>query len=240
MKEFSKSLVQSKLIVISLWTIALGAAGCARPSPPVTSVLLPAGDCSCTAGSRSLPEPPDAVPPPADASATEQAVDSARPAPLAAASSASPEGLWEGVIFIQRGWLEVELRVELMQGGAAGWAGNADLPSQALQYIPLSQLAVEGRKVSFELHRPADGAMSAIDGRFEGDLSEDGQMLSGKFREEGKTFDFALERIGEAGMERPVPAYPDLQLLADRGDELKELFNREQDRLRLVILLSPT
>ena len=82
--------------------------------------------------------------------------------------------------------------------------------------------------------------MAAIDARFEGILSEDGWTLSGKFLEEGKAFDFALERIGEAGMERPVPAPPELHLLADRGGELRSLFNREQDTLRLVLLLSPT
>ncbi|HYO14193.1 MAG TPA: alpha/beta hydrolase [Thermoanaerobaculia bacterium] len=157
-----------------------------------------------------------------------------------AALSSGPEGLWEGVIFIQRGWLEVELLVELMQGGAAGWAGSVDLPSQGLQYVPLSQVAVDRRKVSFEIHRPAEGAMAAIDARFEGALSEDGRTISGKFLEEGKTFDFALQRIGEAGVERPIPVHPDLRLLADRGEELKALFNQEQDKLRLVLLLSPT
>lgn len=184
---------------------------------------------------------PPAVSPPAATPATVQAVNPTLPAPaIAAAISASVEGLWEGVIFIRRGWLEVELTVELMQGAEAGWAGNADLPTQGLQFVPLSQVAVDGRKVSFEIHRPADGAKAALDNRFEAELSEDGRMISGKFLEEGKAFDFALERIGEAGMERPVPAHPGLELLADRGDELKALFNREQDKLRLVILLSPT
>ena len=152
----------------------------------------------------------------------------------------SPEGLWEGEIFIQRGWLEVELLVELFQGGPEGWGGNADLPTQGLQFVPLSAISVERPKVSFEIHRPAQGAVAAVDVRFEGELSADGRTIAGKFLEEGKAFDFALKRIGEAGIDRPAPAAPELRLLSDRGEELRELFNREQDKLRLVLLLSPT
>ena len=108
------------------------------------------------------------------------------------------------------------------------------------QLVARAALEVDGRKVSFEIHRPDDGTMTALDNRFEGELSEDGWTISGKFLEKSKTFDFALQRTGDAGMERPVPAHPELRLLADRGDELRSLFNREQDTLRMVILLSPT
>jgi pimeloyl-ACP methyl ester carboxylesterase len=167
------------------------------------------------------------------------ALPAAPPSPPPA-STAGAEGLWEGEIFIQRGWLEIEMMVELMAGGAAGWVGNADLPTQGLRYAPLSRVAVDGPKVSFEIHRPAEGAAEALDVRFEGALAEDGRTISGQLQEEGKTYDFALQRIGEAGIERPVPVHPELRLLADRGEELKELFNREKDKLRLVLLLSPT
>lgn len=165
------------------------------------------------------------------------------PSPRTAPATAvprSPEGLWEGEIFIQRGWLEVELLVELFDGGPAGWAGNADLPTQGLQFVPLSAISVDKPRVSFEIHRPAEGGVAAVDVRFEGELSADGRTLAGKFLEEGKTFDFALHRIGEAGIDRPAPVAPELRMLSDQGEELKELFNREQDKLRLVLLLSPT
>lgn len=199
-------------------------------------------DVACSAETPkvafTMPPPPE----PAPAPAPSEAPAPAPPPPAAAAAPlTSAEGLWEGAIFVQRGWLEVELMVELFQGGPTGWSGNADLPTQGLQFVPLSGVSVAAdRKVAFEIHRPAEGAAAAMDVRFDGELSADGRTISGRFLEDGKALEFALQRIGEAGMDRPVPAHPDLHLLAGRGDELKELFNRDQDKLRLVILLSPT
>jgi pimeloyl-ACP methyl ester carboxylesterase len=204
-------------------------------------------DTACAADAPKVPftmppPPPEAPAPPAPPVPEPPPVPV--PSSAAAAGNTSAEGLWEGVIFLQRGWLEVELRVELFQGGPEGWAGNADLPTQGLQFVPLSAVSAGGvaadRKVGFEIHRAAEGAVAAVDVRFDGELSADGHTLSGKILEDGKTFDFALQRIGEAGMERPVPVHPDLHLIAGRGDELRDLFNRDQDNLRLVILLSPT
>lgn len=191
-------------------------ASCADEAPKVAFVL----PIAATAPAPAPPPSPQAAP--------------ATPVPH------SPEGLWEGEIFIQRGWLEVELLVELFQGGPAGWGGSADLPTQGLQFVPLSAISVNKPRVSFEIHRPAEGGVAAVDVRFEGELSADGRTLAGKFLEEGKTFDFALRRIGEAGIDRPEPAAPELRMLSDRGEEIRELFNREQDKLRLVLLLSPT
>ncbi|MFL6289709.1 MAG: alpha/beta hydrolase [Thermoanaerobaculia bacterium] len=199
-------------------------------------------DVACAAEAPKVAFTMPAPPEPAPAEAPLPAPIPA-PAPPAAAAVAArnAEGLWEGVIFIQRGWLEVELMVELFQGGPAGWSGDADLPTQGLQFVPLSAVSVgEDRKVGFEIHRPAEGAVAAVDVRFDGELSADGRTISGTLLEDGKTFEFALQRIGEAGADRPEPAQPDLHLLAGRGDELKELFNRDQGNLRLVILLSPT
>lgn len=188
----------------------------------------------------TMPAPPE----PAEIPAPTPAPPAAPPPTAAAVPMTKAEGLWEGAIFIQRGWLEVELMVELFQGGPAGWSGDADLPTQGLQFVPLSAVSVDdggdGRKVLFEIHRPAEGPVAAVDVRFDGELSADGRTISGTLLEDGKTFEFGLRRIGDAGMERPVPAHPDLHLLAGRGDELKDLFNRDQDKLRLVILLSPT
>ncbi|HEX3126446.1 MAG TPA: alpha/beta hydrolase [Thermoanaerobaculia bacterium] len=201
-------------------------------------------DVACSAEAPkvafTMPPPPEPAPAPAP---SETPAPAPPPPAAAAAPMTSAEGLWEGAIFIQRGWLEVELTVELFQGGPAGWSGNADLPTQGLQFVPLSAVSVAGgpdRKVAFEIHRPAEGAVAAMDVRFDGELSADGRTIAGRFLEDGKTLEFALRRIGEAGMDRPVPAHPDLHLLAGRGDELKELFNHDQDKLRLVILLSPT
>jgi pimeloyl-ACP methyl ester carboxylesterase len=195
----------------------------------------------------TMPAPPE--PAPAETPAPAPSPPPTPPPAAAATAMVAPitkaEGLWEGAIFIQRGWLEVELMVELFQGGPEGWSGDADLPTQGLQFVPLSAVRVggggdAGRKVLFEIHRPAEGPVAAVDVRFDGELSADGRTISGTLLEDGKTFEFGLQRIGDAGMERPVPAHPDLHLLAGRGDELKELFNRDQDKLRLVILLSPT
>jgi hypothetical protein len=189
-------------------------------------------DASCTNDAQKV-----AFILPAAAPTSSPATPSPAPATPVAVGA---EGLWEGEIFFQRGWLEVELLVELFQGGPAGWAGTADLPTEGLQFVPLNAISIAGPKVSFEIHRPAEGGVEAVDVRFEGELSGDGRTIAGKFLQEGKTFEFALQRIGEAGMDRPEPAAPELRVLSDRGEELRELFNRDQDKLRLVLLLSPT
>lgn len=153
----------------------------------------------------------------------------------------SAEGLWQGVILYKRAELEVDLTVELARTAQGAWAGTIDIPNQKLEYYPLGNAQVNGRDVSFVLSRFSQHAKTTIVSPFQGKLAEDGATIEGEFIEGGKNrIPFRLERKGPAGSERVQPPAPPLHALSISGEELKTAFNRDADKTRLVLLLSPT
>lgn len=160
----------------------------------------------------------------------------------APALAASPEGLWEGVILYKPAELETEIVVELARDGQGRLVGTIDVPYQDIQLVPLEEVKADGPSVSFVFTRFSQRANVEVRSPFRGTLSADGQTLSGDFIEGGKnTYPFRLHRKGEAGTERKQPAASaPVQTMSDAGAELKEAFNREADKVRLVYLISPT
>ena len=160
---------------------------------------------------------------------------------IQAAEAPSAEGLWQGVIFYKRAEVEVDMTVELARTAKGEWAGTIDIPSQKLEYHPLESVQVNGRDVSFVLSRFSQHAKATIVSPFQGKLSEDGKTIQGEFIEGGKNrMAFLLEREGAAGSERAKPPAPPVQTLSASGEELKAAFNRDADKTRFVLLLSPT
>lgn len=160
----------------------------------------------------------------------------------AAHGTLDPEGLWEGVILYQPGKTEVEIVVDLARDHEGHLAGTISIPARNLRYLPLEKLGHDGAEVAFTFSRYSESAKMDVVSPFRGELTPDGQTMRGEFVEGGvHTYSFVLERIGDAGSEPPAPPPPPpLHDLSAGGDELSRLFNEHADKVRLVLMVSPT
>lgn len=139
------------------------------------------------------------------------------------------EGTWAGVIVYAPAELEVEIAVELSRDAKGALAGSIDIPTKPIDGEPLSDIFVEGNRISWELRRETGSFL------FEGTLSADGSRISGRYLERGEFYDFSLQRSGPA-----APAVqPAIHPLSASGAELRERFNADVGNVRLVMLLSP-
>jgi hypothetical protein len=158
-----------------------------------------------------------------------------------APSAATVEGTWRGAIVVQPAEVEFDMALEVGRQADGKWVGSIDLPVQRLRHRPVDAMVVNGRELSFRLH-DSTGATGAT--AFKGRLSEDGKTIRGLVSEQGQpSAGFVLERVAarpareEAGEDRPVPA---LHPLASSAAELAVRFNEDVDKVRLILLLSPT
>lgn len=159
----------------------------------------------------------------------------------ALALAVSPEGLWEGAILYKPAEMETEIVVEMARDAKGKLVGTIDIPYQDIKLIPLEEVTAAGSSVSFVFSRFSQRANMEVRSPFKGTLSEDGRTIRGDFIEGGKnTHSFVLERKGAPGAERTQPEARAVLPLSDAGAELKEAFNREVDKVRLVYLISPT
>ncbi len=101
-------------------------------------------------------------------------------APISAPAQGSLEGLWEGTINPPGQVFPVKAT---FKKAAAGWEGTFEARNETL---PLTKLALEGSKVTFEVQAPP-GLVT-----FEGKL--DGDKLGGNANLGGQLFPFSLER----------------------------------------------
>jgi hypothetical protein len=156
----------------------------------------------------------------------------------------SVEGFWQGVILYQPAEIELEFSVELARDAAGRLVGTIDLPTQRMEFHPLSAVRQEGASVFLQFRRDSEARGPNAPFDFHGELDAGGQTLRGTFvgfyHGDQNRFPFELTRAGAAGMERPEPARPPVHPLAPGGDELAAAFDRDAGRVRLVMLLSPT
>ncbi len=115
---------------------------------------------------------------------------------LRAETAADPSGHWEGAIQVPSG--EVQVSVDVAFDDTGKLAGTFSNPSQQLTGFPLWSIAVEGRSVRLELKTSDPGVQA-----FEGDLSADGQTLSGDFLVSVYAVPFTLTRTGDARIAAP-------------------------------------
>jgi|GEM_PF-3858495 len=194
----------------------------AEPSPAAAAVLSPAAS---------------AVPPaPAPAVQTVQAAQ----APQAAQDRPDFTGLWVGRIVYKLAEVEFDLTVEIFRDAAGGLLGTVDLPSERLKYRPLRHIEVQGRHLSMEFLMDSEVRGPDATFKLQADLAPSGQTMRGVFVESGGSRPFFLDRKGDPGADRPPERRSPVTTLSGQGAELKAAFNRDADRVRLVLLLSPT
>src|SRR6266849_2458564 len=154
---------------------------------------------------------------------------------LHAKTTADPSGHWEGTVSAPFG--EVRIEVDLVKNAKGDLAGTFGQPAQELEGrklpklkgLPLSNVAVKGKAVTFEMKATAEG------GAFQGILLADGKSMSGDFASQGGAVPFRLTRTGDARIEAPPKSAP-------IGKEMEGIWNGTVDvngrQLRLVLKMS--
>jgi hypothetical protein len=120
------------------------------------------------------------------------------PAPARAAQAPGAAAHWKGNIALPN---DLQVEVDLVKQDAA-WAGAITVPAQGLTGVPLSNITVDGKAVSF--------VVSQIPGSptFKGTLSDDGASLAGDFVHGDTSAAFKFARAGEGKIPPPQKSSP--------------------------------
>ncbi|MEM7586221.1 MAG: hypothetical protein AAF560_22710 [Acidobacteriota bacterium] len=157
-----------------------------------------------------------------------------------AASDSGLEGIWKGMLVSKAAEVEAEILIEVGRTPEGDYAGTFDMPVQNYIFHPLDTISLEGSKVAFDFYRDSERRGKNARFAFEGELSEDGQKITGNVIDGDIRIPFHLTWTDPPGTPREEPTVPDVATMSDDGDKLRDAFNREQDHVRLVMTLSPT
>jgi hypothetical protein len=155
---------------------------------------------------------------------------------LAALGAAAAEvpfslvGRWEGATVVHPAEVEVDFVLQVAEGTTDHFRGTISFPPQGPKEYPLDSLVFEGNHVSFVTTDEA-GVASMFDGELQPD-----QRVTGKVKVREKSYPFVMARRS-AGPSSPEVA---VRALSADGKELKELFNQDSGKARLVMIFSPT
>lgn len=112
------------------------------------------------------------------------------------------DGNWHGVLKV--GPVELRLVYRIAKDKEGNVKATLDSPDQGAKGIPVDSVTREGREVKLEAK-----ALKAI---YEGQLSEDGQSIAGKFKQGGASFELNLKRLDKepevARPQEPKKPYP--------------------------------
>jgi copper chaperone CopZ len=134
---------------------------------------------------------------------------------------------------------EFEIILDLGQVGSR-WVGEFDLPLFGVENYPVE---VAFRDSQIELH------FTAMTVNFKGALSDDGTHLSGRAIQNGEDEDWELSftRAGDASvselfiqLETAADDTTTVLSLSNDARELRTAFNRDTDKVRLLLLLAPS
>jgi dienelactone hydrolase len=112
----------------------------------------------------------------------------------------STAGEWAGRIGIPGAPLEIGIRLTAEGGGLRG---EIDIPAQAIKGMPLSDVLLEGRELSFRLPEVSGDAW------FRGTFEPDAKSIPGAFTQFGQSFPLVLRPGPVAGRpQEPRPPFP--------------------------------
>jgi len=136
-------------------------------------------------------------------------------------------GHWEGSVQVPNTSLSFE--VDLVKSANGELSGTFSNPAEHLKGLPLSNFALEGKSLRFQIKgSPGERA-------FKGTLSPDGKSMSGVYNEGGYSMPFEMARTGDARIEATSKSAP-------IGKELEGAWNGMLDvegkQLRLVLTMS--
>jgi uncharacterized protein len=130
---------------------------------------------------------------------------SAPPPPPAPAAPVTPTvettaGEWAGRIGIPGAPLEIGIR---LTAEGSGLRGEIDIPAQAIKGMPLGDVLLEGRELSFRLPEVSGDAW------YRGTFEPDGKSIPGAFTQFGQSFPLVLRPGPVAGRpQEPRPPFP--------------------------------
>jgi dienelactone hydrolase len=149
---------------------------------PVLALLL--------TGCSSNPPPPPPPPPPAPTTT---------PAPVTPTVETTA-GEWAGRIGIPGVSLDIGIRLTAEGGGLRG---EMDIPAQEIKAMPLADVLLEGRNLSFRLPEISG------DARFRGTFESDGKSIPGAFTQHGQSYPLVLRPGPVAGRpQEPRAPFP--------------------------------
>jgi hypothetical protein len=119
---------------------------------------------------------------------------------LPAQTAADPSGHWEGLL--QTPTREMVFDIDLARNGRGELVGAFGQPSENLRGLSLSDIAVEGQSVRFQIKGTPGERV------FKGILSADGKSISGEYTQNGGSIPFEMSRRGDPRLEAPVRNAP--------------------------------
>jgi CubicO group peptidase (beta-lactamase class C family) len=133
-----------------------------------------------------------------------------------ALAASSLDGHWKGQINVPGQPLGIQ--IELSTGAEGALSGHISIPVQNLRRVELTGFERSGRQIRFQI-APTPGIPG--EPTFEGEISEDGQTISGTFSQHGAELPFELER-GASAVEEAQSA---LEGFSEEVRDAREAFN---------------
>lgn len=148
---------------------------------------------------------------------------------VTAAGTADAAGRWLGVLMIRPAVSELEMVFDI-ENDEGYWHGTLSLPTKGVVDHPLDFVVVEGDHVRLAYSYTAGGTST-----FEGSLAADGSAIEGTLVERGREMPLRLEphAVTEPPAPQPVQSI-------QTTSQLREAFNASADKVRVVLLVSPT
>jgi hypothetical protein len=126
--------------------------------------------------------------------------------------------------------MEVKVEINLVKNSNGELAGAFGNPTQNLKGLPLANVAVDSRSVTFQIKGSAPGERL-----FKAAVSADGTSMSGEYAQEGYSIPFTVTRTGDARIEPPAKS-------AAIASELEGTWNGTLDvngmQMRIVLKLA--